>query len=68
MGLFESLQKKSHREKVRIIWLVAGLTAAFLIVAWVFASRYYKDTPKDVSVFQVISRGFNDISSSLRKK
>ena len=68
MGLIENLQKKTHKEKVRIIWIVAGLTAAFLIVAWVLASRYYKNTPRDTTVFQVISRGFNDIGNSLKKK
>jgi len=68
MGWIEGLQKKPHREKVRIIWLAAILTAVLLIAAWMFASRYHKNSPKDISVFQVISRGFNDISSSLRKK
>lgn len=68
MGLFESLQKKTHKEKIRIIWITMITTALLLVVAWVIASRYSKNSPKDTSLFQVIYRGFGDVKNSLKKK
>jgi predicted permease len=68
MGLFKSLQKKTHKEKIRIIWIVMVLTALLLVAAWIIASRYSKNSPKDTSLFQVIYRGFGDVKNSLRKK
>ena len=68
MALLSSLQKKTHKEKVRIIWIVAGVTALLLLAAWIITSRYSKNSPKETSVFQVISRGFGDVKNSLKKK
>lgn len=68
MGWLQSLQKKSHKEKLRIIWATAIVTACLLITVWIFTSHYSKTVPKDTSIFQVISRGFNDLGKSLKKK
>lgn len=68
MGLFKSLREKTHKEKVRIIWIVMVVTALLLIVAWIIANRYSKNSPRDTSLFQVIYRGFGDVKNSLKKK
>lgn len=68
MGWLKRLQNKPQKEKLRIIWVVVAAVTIFLIAAWVLASRYSKNTPKDTSLFQVISRGFNDLGNSLKKK
>ena len=68
MGLIERLQKKSHSEKIRIIWGAVIITAALLVLVWVLTSRYSKNVPKDTSLFQVIYRGFGDVKNSFGKK
>lgn len=68
MGWLQRLQKKSHKEKLRIIWVTAIVTASLLVAAWIFTSHYSKAVPKDTSIFQVLSRGFNDLGKSLKKK
>ena len=68
MGLIERLQKKSHSEKIRIIWAAVIIMAALLVLAWVLTSRYSKNVPKDTSLFQVIYRGFGDVKNSFGKK
>ena len=67
MGWIENIQKKPQAEKIRIIWTVTILAVIFLIIIWVFTAKLTKNTPKDTTLFQTISKGIKDFKSNFKK-
>lgn len=66
MTFLEKIQTKSHAEKMRLIWIVVGLTTLVLISLWILTSKISRNSPKDVSLFKTISRGFKDVSKQYK--
>lgn len=67
MSWLEKLQKKSHKEKVKIIWLTVACFGALLIVVWVFTSKIPNIKDRDTSLFKIIGRGINDVGNNFKK-
>jgi heme/copper-type cytochrome/quinol oxidase subunit 2 len=67
MSWLENLQKKSHAEKVRIIWLMVAIVSIFLVVVWIFTSNISRYKQKDTTLFQTIGRGVKDFGNNFRK-
>lgn len=42
MGILEKIQSKSQKEKLRLIWAIAGITTLLLIALWIFAYKFQK--------------------------
>lgn len=40
MSLLKKIQTAPQEKKIKIVWFIIGLTAAILIVAWIFIGNY----------------------------
>ncbi|MCX6797393.1 MAG: hypothetical protein NTX98_02865 [Candidatus Doudnabacteria bacterium] len=67
MDWLKNLQKKTHAEKVKIIWLTAIVAFVFLVIIWILTSNMSRYKQKDTTLFQTISRGLKDMKNNFRK-
>ena len=63
----ERVRKKPHNEKVRLIWIICGWTAALLVVIWIVSSHYAKKLPADSTLFTVIGQSFHDMKQGMHR-
>ncbi len=67
MGWLKNLQKKTHAEKVKIIWLTVIVAFVFLVIIWILTSNMSRYKQKDTTLFQTIGRGLKDMKNNFRK-
>lgn len=67
MSWLKKLQQKSHKEKIRIIWLVTICFTILLVLAWIFTSKIPKIKERDTTLFQIIGRGARDVGNNFKK-
>lgn len=67
MSLIEKIQKLPPERKIKIIWVVAIVVAALMIVLWILAAKFQKNVPADTTLFQTIGRGVNDLKNNWKK-
>ncbi len=67
MNIIQTIQKKSQKEKMAIIWAIAILAAVLMIAVWVVSARFQKKVAGDTSLFQTIGNGIHNIKENYRK-
>lgn len=67
MNLIEKIRQKPQEEKIKIIWLAVLIAAALLAALWAVTAKISKSTPKDISLFQTLGKGFKDIRDNYKK-
>ena len=68
MDWLQKIQNKPQAEKLRIIWATVIVVAILLVGVWIISARYYKNVPKDNTLFNTIGQGIHDVNESLKKK
>lgn len=68
MSWMEKLQKKSHSEKIKIIWLTVITVFIFLVIIWIFTSNISHYKQKDTTLFETFSRSLKDLGNNFKKK
>ncbi len=64
MSWLERIRKKSHDEKVKLIWIICGWTAAVLVIVWIVSAHYAKRLPTDPSLFTTLGQSFHDLKQN----
>lgn len=67
MSIIQNIQKKSQKQKITIMWTIAGVVAVLLIIVWVLSSRFHKNVAKDTSLFDTISQGLKEVKNNYKK-
>lgn len=67
MSLLEKIRKKPQDEKVRLIWIIAGICGILLLALWGLTSKVSRKLPKDTTLFQAIERGIKDVKDNYNK-
>lgn len=67
MSLLQKIQNQPQAVKMRIIWIICIVVVILLILAWIFSSRFHKNTSKDFRVFQTIGQGILDVKNNYNK-
>ena len=67
MNLIENIRNKPRTEKIKIMWIVAIITAILLIGVWIISARYYKNHPADKTLFETIGKGIKDVKENYKK-
>lgn len=66
MGWINDIQKKPKEERIRIIWICVIVAAVLLIVLWIMTWGYKKSAPKDTTLFNTISKSFNNAKEQFK--
>lgn len=67
MPLLEQIRSQPHHKKIRLIWIICGVSAVVLIIIWVATWSYKKSVPSDTTLFDTIGRGFKDYKDNYNK-
>jgi hypothetical protein len=69
MSWLEHIRQQPLEKKVRVIWIVLGIVAVLLLVAWVLLTKARQTTTKDSTVlFETLSRGFQNVKENIKLK
>ncbi len=66
MKWLEEIRQQSYHKKIRLIWIIAGITLALLIVVWIVSLKFGKKTARDTTLFDTIGRGFQDAKDNIK--
>lgn len=64
MSWLSHIQSKSRAEKLRIIWIIAGIILVILVALWIIAGKVDNPGNKDSNFFQDI----NEILKNAKEK
>ncbi|MDR3642824.1 MAG: hypothetical protein P4L74_04330 [Candidatus Doudnabacteria bacterium] len=67
MSILNNIRNKSPEQKFRIMWTVAVVIVIVMIAVWVVSAHYYKNVPKDTTLFQSLGKGFKDVRDNYQK-
>ena len=67
MNWVERVRTKPQEQKIRLVWTGVVIAAVLMIVLWIVTARWNKNLPKDLTLFQTISRGITDIKNNFKK-
>lgn len=63
MGWLQDIRSKSRAERIRLIWIISGVTLVVLLIAWAVIGNFNYKTSKDETLFKALRDGFNNIRS-----
>jgi flagellar basal body-associated protein FliL len=67
MSYIEHLRNQPREKKIRIIWIAVGIAVIVMVILWAATWHYRKQVPKDMTLFDTIGRGFNDLKDNYNK-
>jgi uncharacterized membrane protein YvbJ len=67
MSIIQNIQKKSQKEKLRIMWAIGIIVVALLIIIWVISAHFQKNTNTDNTLFDTIGNGFHNLKENYKK-
>lgn len=66
MSWIENVRSKPTHEKIKIIWVVCGITAFMLLVLWAVIGGLDNNAEKDLRLFKSLNQGFNDAADNIK--
>lgn len=60
MGFIERIKKKPYKDRVRIVWILLGISFVGLILLWVFTSRIGENTKDGIEFIDSINNEVKD--------
>ncbi len=64
--MLEKIRNKPHAEKIRLIWIIAGVVALVLLIVWIVVGQAPKPTA-DTGIFGTIRHGWQDVKNNYQK-
>lgn len=61
MGWLQDIRNKSRAERIKLIWIISGVTLVVLVIAWALIGNFNYETSKDQTLFKALQDGFNNI-------
>ena len=67
MSWLNKVRNFPQEKKIRIMWTVAVIAAAVLIILWILSSKWKKNINGDSTLFHTLGQGFHNIKENYKK-
>ena len=65
MSWIKNVQSKPIAERIKIIWIAAGVCVGILIIVWIIVGGVPKEKPQGPGFFQSISNTIKDAKQNI---